>query len=224
MAQIAYEEWFVRLRFPGYKFTPVNAESGLPEGWGREPLGKHLKFVKGKKVDELFTEYAEGLVRIMLLDSLESGNSKFTTPDKHVSTKRGDLVMCMDGARSSYVFYAEDGIVGSTMAKIEANALPVSLLYLFFKSILESLQTNNTGAAIPHANKAFINSIEFPIPSVSVLQQWDSAVSKLNSQVWNLRDQNERLREARDILLPRLMTGVIDVASYNPKQLLKEAK
>jgi type I restriction enzyme S subunit len=159
----------------------------------------------------------------MLLDSLESGNFKFTTPDKHISTKRGDLVMCMDGARSSFVFYAEDGIVGSTMAKIEANALPVSLLYLFFKSILESLQTNNTGAAIPHANKAFINSIEFPIPSVSVLQQWDLVVSKLNSQVWNLRDQNQRLREARDILLPRLMTGVIDVESYDPAGLLKEA-
>ncbi len=202
---------------------PINPETGLPEGWTKEPLGKHLKFIKGKKVDELFTEYAEGLVRIMLLDSLESGNFKFTTPDKHVSTKRGDLVMCMDGARSSYVFYAEDGIVGSTMAKIEANALPVSLLYLFFKSILESLQTNNTGAAIPHANKAFINNIEFPIPSVSVLQQWDSAVSKLNSQVWNLRDQNQRLREARDILLPRLMTGVIDVENYDPAQLLKEA-
>ena len=109
------------------------------------------------------------------------------------------------------------------MSKIEANALPVSLLYLFFKSILESLQTNNTGAAIPHANKAFINSIEFPIPSVSVLQQWDLVVSKLNSQVWNLRDQNQRLREARDILLPRLMTGVIDVESYDPAGLLKEA-
>lgn len=223
IAQITYEEWFVSLRFPGYESTPINHETGLPEGWTIEPLGKHLKFVKGKKVDELFTEYDEGLVRIMLLDSLESGNFKFTTPDKHVSTKRGDLVMCMDGARSSYVFYAEDGIVGSTMAKIEANSLPVSLLYLFFESILESLQTNNTGAAIPHANKAFINSIELPIPSIPVLQKWDSAVSKLNSQVWNLRDQNQRLREARDILLPRLMTGVIDAESYDPAQLLKEA-
>jgi type I restriction enzyme S subunit len=159
----------------------------------------------------------------MLLDSLESGKFKYTTTDKHVSTKRGDLVMCMDGARSSYVFYAEDGIVGSTMAKIESKSLPVSLLYLFFKSILESLQTNNTGAAIPHANKAFINSIEFSIPSTLVLKKWDAYISKLNSQVWNLRDQNIRLREARDILLPRLMTGVIDVESYDPAQLLKEA-
>lgn len=221
MAQITYEEWFVRLRFPGHESTPLNPETGLPVGWEKDLLGKYIKFIKGKKVDKSFSEYTEGRVKIMLLDSLESGNFKYTTPDKHVPTKRGDLVMCMDGARSSYVYYAEGGIVGSTMAKIKTTSLPASLLYLFFKTILKSLQSNNTGAAIPHANKSYINNIEFPIPSNSILLQWDSYILKLNSQIWNLKDQNQRLREARDILLPRLMTGMIDVESYNPGQLLE---
>ncbi len=222
MAQITYEEWFVRLRFPGHTTIPINPATGLPEGWHTEALGKNVKFIKGKKLDETFLEQQEGLLKIMLLDSLESGNYKYTNPSNHTITERGDLVMCMDGARSSYVFYAECGVVGSTMAKIHSETLPSSLLYLFFKSHLESLQTNNTGAAIPHANKSFINNLNFLVPTKEILSLWESKLTPINSQVWNLRDQNQRLREVRDILLPRLMTGVIDAEKYQPENFLKK--
>ncbi|MCB9973743.1 MAG: restriction endonuclease subunit S [Rhodospirillales bacterium] len=219
LAQITYEEWFVRLRFPGHETTPVNPDTALPEGWEKETLQRHIKFLKGKKVEDISLEYQPGLSKIMLLDSLESGDFKYTSPNKHVRTNRGDLVMCMDGARSSHVFYAEDGIVGSTMAKIASKTIPVSLLYMFFKAHLEWLQINNTGAAIPHANKAFINKIQFLIPSGEILQKWEQYISSINKQIWVLRDQNQRLREARDILLPRLMTGMIDVEDYDPTKL-----
>ena len=222
MAQITYEEWFVHLRFPGHATTSINPSTGLPQGWNMEALGKHVKFIKGKKLNEIFLERQEGLLKIMLLDSLESGNYKYTNPSSHTITERGDLVMCMDGARSSYVFYAECGVVGSTMAKIHSETLPSSLLYLFFKSHLESLQTNNTGAAIPHANKSFINNLNFLVPTKEILSLWESKLTPINSQVWNLRDQNQRLREARDIILPRLMTGVIDAEKYQPENFLKK--
>jgi len=52
---------------------------------------------------------------------------------------------------------------------------------------------------------------------------YEELASPVEEAIKNLRDQNQRLREARDILLPRLMTGVIDVESYDPAQLLKEA-
>lgn len=211
MAQITYEEWFVRMKFPGHETAVFDEETGLLEGWKKVKLGKYIKFIKGKKVDELFDEQIEGTAKVLLLNALEDGKFKFTKIGKHTKTKRGDIMMLMDGARSSYVFYSENGIIGSTMAKIVSKQIPPTLLYHFFKTILGWLQTNNTGAAIPHANKSFINSIQFAVPKEDILNLWTKRIDIINNEVWNLKDQNQYLKEARDILLPRLMTGMIDV-------------
>lgn len=211
MAQKTYEEWFVRLKFPGHETAKFDKKTGLPEGWKKVKLGDYIKFIKGKKVEELFDEQIEGTEKVLLLDALEDGKFKFTKIGKHTQTKRGDIMMLMDGARSSYVFYSENGIIGSTMAKIVSKQIPPTLLYHYFKSILGWLQTNNTGAAIPHANKSFINSIQFILPDKIIIDNWNSRIDVINAEVWNLKDTNQHLKEARDILLPRLMTGMIDV-------------
>ena len=119
--------------------------------------------------------------------------------------------MLMDGARSSCVFYTEKGVVGSTLSKIESTEIPVSFLYQLFLNNMDILHINNTGSAIPHANKSFINSMKIVLPDKDILKQWSDKVSLINKQVWILKDQNQRLKEARDILLPRLMTGKITV-------------
>lgn len=67
------------------------------------------------------------------------------------------------------------------------------------------------------------NTIEFDCPSDELLKKFHASISSNFDAVLNLQYQNQRLREARDILLPRLMTGVIDVENYDPAQLLKEA-
>lgn len=210
MAQKTYEEWFVKFRIDG-KQLPIDKETGLPDGWDRVKLGENIKFIKGKKVGELFDEKIEGSEKVLLLDALEDGKFKFTKIGNHTQTKRGDIMMLMDGARSSHVFYSENGIIGSTMAKIVSVKIPPTLLYSFFKNIYEWLKINNTGAAIPHANKSFINGILFVLPSDTILVKWNHRINVINNKVWNLRDQNQNLKEARDILLPRLMTGMIDV-------------
>jgi len=222
MAQITYKEWFVRMKFPDHEHTPIDPESGLPEGWVRSPLANHLKFIKGKKVEETFRIFSSGLKKVLLLNSLEeNGNYLYTNPKGHVTANRGDLLMLMDGARSSCPFYAHDGVVGSTMAKVMSKGIPTSLLYQFFNVYLEWLQINNTGAAIPHANKSFINGIEFILPNQETLQKWNEFINPINESLWLLKDENNLLKEARDILLPRLMTGMIDVETIElPEALL----
>lgn len=211
MAQITYEEWFVRMKFPGHESVEWDEETGLPVGWEKVKLGDYIKFIKGKKVGELLDEQSEGTAKVLLLSALENGEFKFTKVGRHIQTKRGDIMMLMDGARSSFVFYSENGIIGSTMAKVKTNKIPSSLLFHFFTTNLESLVTNNTGAAIPHANKSFINIMPFDLPSDEILNLWNTRIDIINRKVWNLKDQNTYLKEARDILLPRLMTGMIEV-------------
>lgn len=212
MAQQTYEEWFVRMRFPGYE-TAVFDENGLPEAWEKVKLGEFLNFKKGKKVEEFLEINEEGTEKVLLLDSIESGNFKYTKIGKHELVERGDILMLMDGARSSYVFQADNGIIGSTLAKIETERIPASFMFFYFQNNLEWLQINNTGAAIPHANPKFIKSINFKLPNQKLFVDWQSFTKPILNNVWNLKDQNQRLREARNILLPRLMMGMIDVST-----------
>ena len=211
MAQQTYEEWFVRMRFPGYESVKINAETELPEGWEKVKLGNYINFKKGKKSEETFEEKLPETEKILLLDSLESGKFNYTKVGNHSLVKRGDVLMLMDGARSSYVFLADNGIIGSTMAKVETKNLSSSLLFYYFQRNLEWLQINNTGAAIPHANPNFIKKIDFKMPNKDLLDKWEQFIQPIWKNIWNLKDQNQKLREARDILLPRLMMGMMEV-------------
>jgi|SaaInlLV_10m_DNA_3_1039740.scaffolds.fasta_scaffold06610_2 type I restriction enzyme S subunit len=208
-ARLIYEEWFLRFRIDGKKLE-IDPESSLPFGWELVELGDFLKFKKGKKADEIFEEKKDNLIKLLLLSGLGSGEYAYVEKARHVIARRGDVLMTMDGARSSVVFYSEDGAVGSTMSLVETGKLPKSYLYHFFKSTYEWLEINNTGAAIPHANKSFINKMKIIHPGDEILTKWSKKMYHINDQVFNLKDQNQLLKEARDILLPRLMTGMID--------------
>jgi type I restriction enzyme S subunit len=211
IAQRTYEEWFVKFRINGVQLEV--GENGLPEGWEEKTIGEFIKFYKGKKADSIQPNYEIGLERLLLLDGIESGNYPYTNPDKQVIAEQNDLLMLMDGARSSKVFFAEKGVVGSTLSKIEIvePKLSSSLLKLFFDNNFDWMQTNNTGAAIPHANKNFINSMPFNLPTDKILMDWKNKIETLYSNIRNMKNQNHLLKESRDILLPRLMSGKVGV-------------
>ena len=208
-ARLTYEEWFLRFRIDGKKLE-IDPESDLPFGWGFAKLGDFLKFKKGKKADEIFEEKKDNLIKLLLLKGLGSGEYAYVEKARHVIARRGDVLMTMDGARSSVVFYSEDGAVGSTMSLVETGKLPKSYIYHYFKSTYKWLEINNTGAAIPHANKSFINKMKIIHPGDEMFSKWSKKISHINDQVFNLKDQNQLLKEARAILLPRLMIGMID--------------
>jgi type I restriction enzyme, S subunit len=209
-ARITYEEWFLRFRIDGKKLD-IAQNTGLPLGWKKKALSNFIKFKKGKSSKEIFDNYKIGLLPLLSLDSLESKKYNYVKEEKQIIALRHDILMLMDGARSSLVVYSEKGAVGSTLALIETKKIPSSLLFHYLKVRFELLQVNNTGAAIPHANKSFINKMEIIVPVDEVLLKWEEIINSINEEIYNLEDQNKLLKESRDILLPRLMTGMIDV-------------
>jgi type I restriction enzyme S subunit len=212
IAQRTYEEWFVKFRVNGEQL-PFDEKTGLPVGWSMVQLENLISFQKGKKATEIVTEYKEGYLKLLLLDGIESGKYPYTNSSNQVITDKDDLLMLMDGARSSKVFFADKGVVGSTLSKItiKNEYLSSSLLKLFFDTNYELMQTNNTGAAIPHANKSFINGMLFPLPINEVLIKWKEIVEIQYKQIQSLKSQNQKLKESRDILLPKLMNCTINV-------------
>ncbi len=124
-----------------------------------------------------------------------------------------DVLMCMDGARSGLSFRGMKGAVGSTMAIWRASDERINGEYLFqfLKENESAITQGNTGAAIPHANRKFILEIKIPIIGKKQLKEFSESLKPINNLIRNLHQQNTKLREARDILLPRLMSGEIEV-------------
>lgn len=93
------------------------------------------------------------------------------------------------------------------------NSFSVELLYLLFS--LTSVQSIVTGAVQPKISQANLNKVPIIIPSASELKEFDAAIQPLFAQIRNLRAENGRLSATRDNLLPKLMSGELDVSSLD---------
>lgn len=210
-AELIYKEWFVNFRFPGYaKFEFVD---GIPKAWDKTKIGEYISFVKGKKPKIITEINSENSVLYLLVEVLE-GKSFLYTEDKKVPIAMGnEVIMIMDGSRSGTIYKSVYGAIGSTMSIIRINndKLKDEYLYYFLKLNEIHIKQNNTGSAIPHANKEFIKDMDILIPTQSVMEKFGEYTRNISKQISLLKLQINKLKEARDILIPKLIMGEIEV-------------
>lgn len=218
MARKIYEEWFVHFRFPGHEQVKmVESELGLiPEGIEKTRLGDLIEFKKGKKPLTISDSPAEGLLPHLLIDALRGGDKREYVPiEKAISARDNDTIMVMDGSGSCDVFVGHTGVIGSTLGRyrtIDPRICPY-WLYLFFHVNQAEIKAKNIGAAIPHANKDFINSMEVFLPPSEKIQAFDEIIQPIFGLIKKLRLKNSNLRTTRDLLLPKLISGELDVSN-----------
>ncbi len=253
MAQITYEEWFVRLRFPGHESTSINLETGLPQGWKSLNLGSCFghEIGGGWGEDDLSDEFSKRayVIRGTDMDGLTSGcfsgvPMRFHKASNLSSRKlqHGDIIFEVSGGSQNEGVAKTSLITDSLLALFDGDVMCASFcklarpteeslsgfLFHFLRFLRKTKATEvfeiRSASNIVNYNwTAFLKFQKVKIPSKELLELFDQKNSTVHNQIYNLASQNQRLREARDILLPRLMTGVIDVESYDPAQLLKEA-
>lgn len=214
MAEELYREWFVRLRFPGHEKT--KNIKGIPEGWEVKKIRDLITFEKGKNPKNLYDESSSEREPYLTVDAIENRNLKFSSKKNSVFCEIDETIMLMDGARSSIVFNGQKGIVSSTFAVIRTKKELRPVLHEFFKANIGAMVSNNTGSAIPHANKKFIAQmlIKLPIASKLILS-FNNHYSYLLNFSLNLRNKGVFLIESRDKLLSRLMSGKIDLENLD---------
>ena len=224
MAEELYREWFVRLRFPGYKKTKI--VKGVPEGWEVKKIGDFIKFEKGKNPENLHYEKTEGHEIYLNVDAIENRNYQFAPLLKSIRCSDDETLMLMDGARSSYVFNGLNGIVSSTFAVVRTDKKLRHLIHEYFKANIESMVSNNTGSAIPHANKEFIVRMCIKMPKdFSLITNFNEKYIAIYRQIKNLKQKRQLLTNIRDRLLSRLMSGKIDVENLDikfPKSMIED--
>jgi type I restriction enzyme, S subunit len=215
MAEEIYREWFVRLRFPGHE--KVRFIKGVPAGWRTLRFSELCEFQKGKAPDKVCSERQVGLLSYINVEFLEGQSTGYVMQKRNsIVAEDGDVLMLMDGARSGLVFRAKRGIVGSTFARVAVKKIYRDVVFEFLRVSREHIMANNTGSAIPHANKEFIHRlILFLPPSDDLIVEFNSYYRSLFEQTMNLQKQNENLLHSRDLLFPRLMSGKLSVKNLD---------
>lgn len=235
MARRIYEEWFVRFRFPGHEqLRMVESELGLiPEGWFPSPVGECVTVHRGKsyKSAELADEGGLPFVNLKCMERdggfRKSGLKRFTGSYKETQkVTTGDLVMAVTDmtqerrivARCGRVprLGSDFGVISMDLVKIDANkGVPKDFIYGMFRwsGFADEVKQHANGANVLHLSPDRIAEYRFALPPSDVAAQFAGLISPMLHQSDVLLEKNEVLRATRDLLLPKLISGELDVST-----------
>ncbi|MEW5718218.1 MAG: restriction endonuclease subunit S, partial [Chloroflexota bacterium] len=222
-ARQLYREWFVRLRFPGYEHTRI--VKGVPEGWERKTLKELCESVdygytasatqekldfKFLRITDIVPEYIDWAT-VPYCEVPEDRAEKFRL-------REGDIVIARTGATVGYAKRihkrSPDAMFASYLVRLRLKpALDNLIAGVFIESqdYKNYVQSRIGGAAQPNANAQVLAGAEILVPPHSLQREFREFVEPLIDQRELLQIENEKLRAARDLLLPRLMSGEITV-------------
>ena len=209
-AQRLYKEWFVDLHFPGHENTKI--VDGVPEGWEKKKLVDMVDVQYGYAFDgKLFNSNGEGMPILRIRNIPDGITSDYTTEEAQdcYIVHNGDIVVGMDG-----IFHINSWSGGDAYLVQRACSFRPKeecMKGFIFQAIQEPIkffEKTLVGATVAHLGKKHIDSIELCIPKNFELYQ---PFSKFYSQRQGVLSQIRLLTEARDRLLPKLMSGEIAV-------------
>lgn len=211
-AQRLYKEWFVDLHFPGHENTKI--VDGVPEGWEKKRLVDMVDVQYGYAFDgKLFNSNGEGVPILRIRNIPDGITSDYTTEEapKSYIVHNGDIVVGMDG-----IFHINSWSGGNAYLVQRACSFrpkTEDVKGFIFQAIQEPIkffEQTLVGATVAHLGKKHIDSIEFCVSKNFELYQ---PFSKFYNQRQGLLSQIRLLTEVRDRLLPKLMSGEINVES-----------
>lgn len=222
MAESLYKEWFVRFRFPGYEDTEF--EDGMPRGWVREKIGLHYNTCSGGTPSRTHEEYyTEGTIPWVKTGEIKDGIIIHTDECiteagiKGSSAKllpQGSVVMAMYGVNIGMLAYLDSEMTCNQACcvfndKNEINSRHYLFHYLY--SIRDYLLLIGFGAAQQNLSQDLIKKVKIVIPSAELIKEFDKQKEPLYQTIRALMMQNDKLIKQRDALLPRLMSGKLEV-------------
>ena len=208
-AQRLYKEWFVDLRFPGHETTPI--VDGVPVGWRRERLVDLVDVQYGYAFDGSLFNTAKNGMPIIRIRNIPSGNTDdYTTEeaDSQYIVHNGDILVGMDGEFHINSWSGPDAYLVQRTCSFRPNNSEMKgyLLQAIYEPI-KYFENTVVGATVAHLGKKHIDTINVltcPTNLYVPLQDYYEQRQLLLNQNW-------LLAEARDRLLPKLMSGEIEV-------------
>ena len=224
MAENLYKEWFVRFRFPGYE--DVDFENGIPKGWEILRANQLFDITIGKTPDRKIFEYFSNIPEcnypwISISDMRSASTFVFKTKEyltfNAVSTCNVKIIPKNTVLVSFKLTVGQVAITTSDMCTNEAiahfttdNATMREYIYLYLKKFQYS-DLGNTSSIGTAVNSKIIKNMKIILPSSELLNLFHDYVYSIFEEIRLLNETNSNLTKQRDLLLPRLMSGKLEV-------------
>lgn len=228
MAENLYEEWFVRFRFPGYETSKF--ENGIPKDWEYVKLGEKLRFERGVGYSSADLMDADNVLLSMnnirpwggfIRDYSRKYSGKFK---EFQVVKSNDLVMSITDMTQDRRIIGYVGLVPSSnqtriicthLVKVVALQKEYQNTFLYglfnFSGLSRCISERATGANVLGLTANILNNVKWYFPNVDLIRKYCSIVNPLYEAIEQYENQNENLIKQRDLLLPRLMSGKLEV-------------
>lgn len=218
--RLLHREWFVSLRFPGYE--SILGSDGVPRGWIRKPLTELVEINPKTAFDKdricPFVPMQAISESSMIIEGIEdraiSGGTKFQNQD----TLLARITPCLENGKTGFVqFLDEDNPVASGSTEfIVMRSATVSPYWVYCTARDESFREHAIGSMVGSDGRQRVNPKCFDSyftwqPTQNVLAEFNKAVEPMFKEIQTLSSMSQRLREARDELLPKLIFGEIQV-------------
>ena len=218
-AQRLYKEWFIDLHFPGHENT--NIIDGVPEGWEKKKVNSIIELQSGFAFKSS-TFDDNGAYKIVTIKNVKDGafdgdnvSRIVAIPEKmpkHCVLADGDILLSLTGNVGRVcIVNGKNYLLNQRVAKLATDYK--AFTYCLFRSRDMFIEVNNlaNGAAQQNVSPIRIGEMKILLPNSELLQEFESIVFKSIARIISLQSQLRLLTEARDRLLPKLMSGDIEI-------------
>jgi type I restriction enzyme, S subunit len=199
MAEEIYREWFVRLRFPGHEQATFH--QGIPEDWERKRFDEFCLLQRGFDLPD--DKVTPGIYPVVASTSIKTyHNAPKVNPPVITTGRSGSLGTVLFVNRSAWP-------LNTTLFVKNFFSNSPYLIYYTLKFL--KLENFNAGAGVPSLNRNHLGGLSMSVPPKILQNRFDENISVIFKQKENLANANEKLKQTRDRLLTRLISGKLSV-------------
>lgn len=220
MAEELYKEWFVRLRFPNYQNTKI--EDGIPDGWEEKRIGQIFNTSSGGTPSRKNEKYYDGdnlwiktgeLKDIFILDTEEKISNEALVNSSAKLFDANTVIIAMYCAMPYISITIKPSSTNQACCAFipKNDYLDYSFIYFFIKYAQIGMINYAHGAAQQNLSQEIISNYEVLFPSKELIVNYTKLVEPMFKEIKNLMLKTQTLKETRDLLLPRLLSGKLDI-------------
>ena len=220
-AQQLYKEWFVRFRFPEYE--TAHFTKGIPDGWEVVKLEDVVEIGRGSSPRPIADQkyFENGNIPWIKIADATASKMYITETKEYVNEfgasfsrklKPGSLILAASGTLGFPMFLGIEGCIHDGWLYFDNfNGISPKYLYYNLISLTERFNAFSYGAAIQNINTGIVKNTKSILPPLQLQNIFDDKISIIHGQIRTLQAKNQNLIKQRDLLLPRLMSGKLDV-------------
>lgn len=218
-ARLLYREWFVHLRFPGHEHTRIT--DGVPEGWERIPTPEAIEINPKTKLSDdeehWYVEMADLPTDSMVINGAVMRDGRSGSKFQNGDTLLARITPCLENGKTGFVNFMAPGETGRGSTEfivLRSKRVTPEFVYCLARTYdfrEHAIKSMVGSSGRQRVQESCFDKFMVLLPSADLLQRFSESSTPIFEQIKNLHAQNQKLRAARDLLLPRLMSGELAV-------------